>query len=702
MSLTIALRTALSGLTAAQSALQVTSDNIANASTPGYSRKTVDLESRRILSQGAGVQVGEIGREVDAFVISEIREQKSTVGEYTVRDQFLQQIQSLFGSPEDNRTIASEINDLLTAFEALAVTPEFAANAVDVVNSARELSTLFNELAVTVQDLRQQADQEIERLVGIIDDKLENVAELNVLISRATAQNQSTAALEDERDRLLNEIAEYVDLRVFDRSDGSVDVYTGASRLLVSGGTAKDITHTAITAASATIAYVDPTDSAYPGAITGIFVDGSAATDDITTQIASGRLKALIDLRDTDLPNLQSEIDRLARTLTDEINAVHNTGTAYPPPNSLTGTHSFASADVISATGSVRVAVIDQSDGSVIETTDIALGALTSVNDIVTAIDGMTNAAASLDSAGKLVVNATTAGYGIAINELDSAITVAGSETRGLSHYFGLNDLFQSTVSNSSYDTFSTAKLSSSTSALGIAGTLTFTADSLSVGIAYAVGDSLEDVATAINADGTLAAAGISASVVNDGSGRRLLLQDTGQDNFIVTDSGSFIANTGLTVDPTSSSTVFSVRSDIVSDPARVARAELSAAGGLAPGDDGVTVGDSTIANDIAGVLNGDITFAATGGLSTTTTTLARYAAAILSLQSTLTAEAEDQLEFNSSFLTTLEARGSEISGVNVDEELANLVILEQSYNASARVLSVTSDLLDELLAIVR
>ena len=95
MSIAIALRTALSGLNAAQSALQVTSDNIANASTPGYSRKTVDLESRRILAQGAGVQVGEISREVDAFLIKQIREQRSVVGEYTVRDRFLQQIQNL-------------------------------------------------------------------------------------------------------------------------------------------------------------------------------------------------------------------------------------------------------------------------------------------------------------------------------------------------------------------------------------------------------------------------------------------------------------------------------------------------------------------------------------------------------------------------------------------------------------------------------
>ena len=702
MSLALALRTALSGLTATQASLQVTSDNIANASTPGYSRKSVDLESRRVLSQGAGVETGQIVREVDAFLINQLRDQRSVLGEYTIREQFLKQIHNLFGTPEDNRTISSAIGELKNAFEALAVTPEFAANTVEVVNASQQLVQLFNELATTTQELRRDADQDIERLVGIVDSKLENVADLNAMITRATTLGESTAALEDERDRLLGDISEYIDIRVFAQSDGSVDVYTGSSRLLVSGGIAKDLTHTAVSQASASIGYVDPSDPSYPGGITGIFLDGTTAADDITTEIAGGRLKGLIDMRDRELPNIQSEIDRLAQALVDEMNAVHNTGTAFPPPSTLTGTHSFNSADVFSATGSVRVAVINQTDGTVAETIDIALGGFTTINDVVAAINGMTNATASLDANGKLVINATTAGQGIAINELDSAVSVVGSETRGLSHYFGLNDMFQANVSNSPYDTFSTAQLASSATALGIGGTLTFTANGVSTAVNYATTDSLDDIAASINANGTLAAANITASVVDDGAGRRLIVQDSGQDNFILTDSGNFLANTGMASDSTSMSLLLGVRSDLVSDPARVARAELSAAGGLAPGDDGVTIGDSTIATDLAGALNADISFAAAGGLTATTTTLTRYAASILAVQSTLTADAESQRDFNASFLTTLEARNSAVSGVNVDEELANLIVLEQAFNASARVLTTVSELFDELLNSVR
>jgi flagellar hook-associated protein 1 len=702
MSITLSIRTALSGLNAAQAALQVTSDNVANASTPGYTRKTVDLQSRTLAGQGAGVQTGEIARQVDEFLISQLRGQRSVVGDNTIRDQFLQQIQSLFGTPEDNQTIPAEISALQTAFEQLAVTPEFAANSSSVVSAASQLADLFNNFASTSQNLRLQADTQIGQIVSTVNDKLKNIADLNAQISRATTLGQTTAALQDERDRLLGDVADNIDIHVFPRSDGSVDVYTGSSRLLVSGATAFDLTHTAATQVSASIGYVDPGDSAYPGAITGIFLNGTAATDDITNEIASGKLKALIDMRDTQLPNLQSELDQLSQSMADSVNAVHNTGTAFPPPSTLTGSQSFNSADVLSATGTVRVAVINQSDGSVVETQDIALGALTTVGDVVSAINGMTNASASLNSAGKVVINASAAGYGIAINEMDSAVTVVGSETRGLSQYLGLNDLFQTNVAPSQYSSFSTAQLSSSTSAMGIAGTLTFTANGVSTTANYATTDSLEDIAATINGNATLSGANIAASVINDGSGRRLIVQDADQDNFIVTDSGNFLSTTQMTSDATSASHVLAVRSDILANPARIARAELSSAAGLAAGDTGVTEGDATIATDLAGALNASTTFSATGDLSNTSTTFASYASSILSLQATSASDASNQLDFNKSLLTSLDARNSSVSGVNIDEELANLVILQQAYNASARVLTTSTDMLDELLNVIR
>ena len=703
MSISIALQTALSGLTATQSALRATADNISNANTEGYTRKTVDLESRRILDQGAGVKAGAISRIADEFVISQIRNQLSVVGEQTVLDRFLQQIQNTFGTPENNQTIASSLNQLKNALETVALTPEFAANSLEVGNIAQQLVQFFNQLSVTAQALRTEADTEIARLVDTVEDRLKAVADLNQQIARATTLQQPAAALRDERDRALAAVAEHIDIHAVDQSDGTTTVFTAGGALLVNGGIARDLDHTAAAQLAPGVSYLDPSDPNYPGPVTGIFVGGSTApTDDITNNITGGSIGALIELRDTILPNLQGEIDPLARTLTAEFNRIHNTGTAYPPPQSLTGSFAFTGGDVFSATGSVRVAVLNQIDGTVVETLDIALGGFTSVNDVIAAINGMTNAGATLNAQGQLVVSANAGGQGIAINELNGAVTTVGAETRGVSHFFGLNDLFQSAVGGSDYNAFTTAQISDSTVPLGLGGTLTFAANGLSTTVNYAAGDSLDAIAVSINANGALAGANIAARVVDDGSGRRLVIEDADDNNFVVTDSGTFLATTGVSSSADSASTVLALQPDIAANPSRLARAQLNNAVGLAVGDFGVASGDATTASALAGLFDNNLAFNASGGVGATNTTLARYATTVISIQATLASSTGNELGFNTSFLETLEFRNSSVSGVNIDEELANLVILEQAFNASARVITVAAEMFEELVNIAR
>ncbi|MFT6580492.1 MAG: flagellar basal body protein [Alphaproteobacteria bacterium] len=92
MSLSIALRTALSGIQTSQLALQVSANNIANTNTEGYTRKTVEFSPRRLATAGAGVEIGGINRAVDEFLQAQIREQSGVVGKQAVLDKFLFQI----------------------------------------------------------------------------------------------------------------------------------------------------------------------------------------------------------------------------------------------------------------------------------------------------------------------------------------------------------------------------------------------------------------------------------------------------------------------------------------------------------------------------------------------------------------------------------------------------------------------------------
>ena len=452
-----------------------------------------------------------------------------------------------------------------------------------------------------------------------------------------------------------------------------------------------------------------PSDPNYPGSISGLFLgtpDFTNGTNDITNEIRSGQLKALIELRDTTLPNLQAELDRVAQTMMVEVNKLHNQGTAFPPPNTLTGSHSFDSGDPLSATGAVRFSVINQATGAVVENLDIAdlsIAGLDTVGELVTAINAMTNASASLVN-GKLVISATNSANGIAINESTSAYVVTGTETRGLSHYFGLNDLFVADVTTSDYNAYTSGQQANSNSALGLAGTLTFQGAGFTVAggsqitVAYTTGQSLDTIAANITT--ALSTQSITAKVVNDGNGRRLLISDTGKDNFIVTDSSTLLSSIKLSDDNTGISKVLEIRSDIITDPGRLARGTLNSSATV--GQDGITVGDGTTVNSLAGVFESDFAFVSSGGISATTTTISRFAAQILSIHSALTFNAKSELEFNDQFLETLQFRSEGISGVNLDEELSNLVIFEQAFNAAARVVTVTADLLDELLDAVR
>jgi len=400
------------------------------------------------------------------------------------------------------------------------------------------------------------------------------------------------------------------------------------------------------------------------------------------------------------LPNLQSELDTLVQKLTVQLNAAHNDGTASPPPNSLTGSQTFASGDLVSGTGAVDIVVINRTTGAVVETLNIAnlsANSVDTVGEVVTTIDAMTNASASIDSNGKLVISADSTANGIAIANSTSSYTIIQGETRDFSHFFGMNDLIVQEDNSSDYNSFASAQQTNSTTALGLAGNLTFTGNFTNspVTVAYTTGQSLDTIASNITANSDLTNANISATVANDGSGRRLIISDSDGDNFRIADSSTLLTQISMTTDNRALSGRVQVNSNIVSDPSRLAHGTVSAS-------TGVSTGDATAAAELAGVFGNSITFGSSGGISGVATTLGEYASQMLGLQASQTNDARIELEFTTQFTETLEFRASSISGVNLDEELANLVVLEQSFNAAARIITVTADMLQELIDAVR
>lgn len=340
--------------------------------------------------------------------------------------------------------------------------------------------------------MRSDADQGIASAVGTVNSSLEDINSLNQQIVAAKADGQSTADLEDQRNTDLQTIAGEMNVTYFVNSSGAMQIYTTSGQALLDGQV-HELSYQSLGTVTSSTTYSPGSSSGF----SSISVDGV----DITSQITSGTIGALITQRDDTLPAAESELDELASNLISSVNAVSNEGTSSPPPSSLTGTTSVSSSDAFSGTGTVRIAVTDSS-GDLVSYDDLDLSDYSTVGDVVSAIDSISGVSASINSSGNLVISVTNSSDGVAINEMDSSV---GSDDEGFSDYFGLNDLL--TGSDASDIAVNSSVLSDpsllATSQLSSSSSLTTGDNVISNGTTIA-----DDLYTALTGSTSFAAAG--------------------------------------------------------------------------------------------------------------------------------------------------------------------------------------------------
>lgn len=688
MTLSVSLYNAISGLMVNQRGLDITSQNIANVNTDGYSRKITHQETIVLDGTGSGVSISGITRNVDQYLLKDVHATLSETSQTRTLDHFYGRTQDLFGAPGADSSIGNMVSNLEKSIMELAAMPESLSAQTEVVDRARLLAQRFRDIANDVQTLRLEADRGIEDSIDIVNKELKLIEELNVRIAQNKALGREVTELEDRRDLSLKTIAEHMDINFFTRDTGEIVVFTEAGRTLLDRN-AKTLSHSGAGMLSPEAIW----NAAGTGAIDGINLDGA----DITAEFRTGKISALIEMRDSVLPDLNSQFGELALAVYEEMNALHNQGSPFPALASMTGDQQFSVTDTVPWTGNFRVAVMDDG-GTVIEVQDFDLTTYPTVGDLLTAIDGMANLSASLDANGQLTL-APTGGNLVAINEMDSAAPV-GDRTVGLGTLFGLNNLFTSSLDN--YSSYTTAQQANSTTALSLTGTLTFSGSFGSAAVAYAPGDDLTAIAAAITANGALAGAGISAAVVDDGSGYRLEIRDADGDNFFVTDTGSLLNSLSVRAGTQTINSSIAVDEDLVADPAKLSRGVLSGAAGLLAGDVGLTSGDRSIAQAMANKFQERLTFDGAGNLGFTNGTLANFGAAVVGRNATQAETIGDVLNSQEFLLQNLENKAASISGVNLDEEMANIILLENAYAASARVITTTQRMMELLEDIVR
>ncbi|MDP3406805.1 flagellar hook-associated protein FlgK [Bosea sp. (in: a-proteobacteria)] len=415
---------AYSSLANTQLQMALTSSNVANADTEGYTRKVATQAAVYTGTVGSGVSVTAITSNVDKYLLQDLVGATSTAGAATTTESYADKLQNLLGATtggdSGGTSLANSIADLETALSQLSGTPESETLKASSVAALDTLASQLRETSTGIQGLRADADDAIEDAVSTINTALNAIDALNGQIATAQSRGEATADLEDTRNTALQTLSGQIDVKYYVTSDNQMRISTA------SGTTLLDSRAHELSSSSAAAVTRDTVFS-------GITVDGK----DITPEVGSGQVGALITQRDSVLPAAQAELDELATGLIDTLNSIHNAGTSLPPPSTLTGSTALSAGDAFSGSGSVRLAVTD-ADGALVSYQDLDLSTFSTVSDLVSALDGIDGLSASLDASGRVVIAADAADTGIAIADIDSAV---GDADQGLSDYLGLNDL---------------------------------------------------------------------------------------------------------------------------------------------------------------------------------------------------------------------------------------------------------------------
>ncbi len=364
MSLALALNNSLSGLNINRQSLAVLSQNIANANTPGYSRKILEQESLYLDGNGAGVNITDVIRKVDDYLIRSVRDQTSKVGQGDVESDYADRIQILLGKPGNKDSINSSIGNFFNAIQSLAQTPESSSLRVNAVNLGKTLAGGINDLSSGLNDLRFQADQDIKLATSSINSDLVEIDKLNKTISSESALGKPITELEDKRDGLIKDLSGYLDVQIYKKTTGEVNINTVSGLGLLDDS----VYQLSYNAASSKDSFVNNV-SLSPLQIYRLDEQGNqigtpkdlitaGTSDTIVSNVSSGKLSGLVDMRDKQIPDILKQLDNLASVLRDQMNIIHNTGTGFPGAASLTGTHLVVADDYSKWNGKVRIAVL--------------------------------------------------------------------------------------------------------------------------------------------------------------------------------------------------------------------------------------------------------------------------------------------------------------------------------------------------------
>jgi flagellar hook-associated protein 1 FlgK len=655
---------ALSGMRAAQAGFDVVGNNIANAATEGYHKQEVVLTpivsgQASSTAAGQGVAVEQIVRKIDILMEQEILKQKANLAQVDRETVTLSTLESALGElSTEGSGLNAAIDSMFNALDDLSLHPWDAVYQNQLVSEADAMASQFRSLGETVAGLEENIQLEAVETISMVNALAEQVAEMNLQVMQVSTGGKQANNLIDQRDQVISEISKLIGVSVQYREHDVVDVNAGGIPLVM-GGSARELE--ASSAQEQTL---------------GISTVGSSV---VNTNLQGGTIGALISLKNTIVKDLHTEMDTLANAIIQNMNEYHVQGVGSSGSFSdLTGriNSSDALADLTGVTaGYTYIRVTNTATGDVTRSRvpvlqDVASDTLTEVTQYITA--NVANLSASIGGSNQVYLSAAP-GYTfdflpeVLPEPASGDISFTGASDPAVSLggvYTGTaNDIFTFTVVG--------------TGNVGVSDPLTLTVTdvggdtvaSLNIGNGYAAGDML-----------TIGETGVTVSL---GIGDLVAGDDFSLDILADSDTSGLLATTGLnTFFEGSSAASIAIRSDIVNDMGRVASSSIS---GQA---------DNSNAMRMASVR--DKSIASLGDISCGQF----YRRMVTNVGQDLSIK-EVRLTNTEDILQNLTNQQSELSGVDINDEAARLLVFEQMFQAMAQYLTTVQTAMESLMTII-
>ncbi|MBA4031698.1 MAG: flagellar hook-associated protein FlgK [Planctomyces sp.] len=439
MSLNGALAVAARSLEIFSAGVQVASNNIANANTPGYVRDAVSLTpagsyKSGSLLVGSGVSAIGVRQQLDSYLESRIHSANTSAASSSVKSSVWQRLEVTLNALGDE-DLASQLNSFVTQLQTLSGSPDSAGQRQIALQESQGLVDHLTFLRGQVDDLRTSLNDQVTSQVEEANRLINQIANLNPKISslEANGLNQSDAgALRVERLNAINRLSELIPVKVIERPSGQIDLYSGSDYIILDGHTQN-------------LRTVPSTDGEF-----GVLSVETTVTRSFVAN-GGGEIQGTMEARDEILGGFTKQLDQLAAAVIHETNRIHSQGEGLEGYATVTGTYAVEDANAAlnsdaaglffdpqhgNFTLKVRNTTSGETTESVIAIDLDGIGTETSLNDLVASLNAVGQVTAQVTADGKLQISAAS-GYELRF----------GNDSSGVLASLGINTLFTGTDS---------------------------------------------------------------------------------------------------------------------------------------------------------------------------------------------------------------------------------------------------------------